>query len=89
MLYDQAEAVMADLAETYPTREVGMVLRGREDANAPRDYAIQIAHDGASIVPAEIDAYAAIARKTSEANPDLKPVDVKFDASARIVVVFD
>lgn len=89
MLYDQAEAVMADLAERYPQRETGMVLRPREDANAPRDYACQIAHGAGSITPEEALVYEGIASAVSQQNPDLKPVGVRFDAASQIIVIFD
>jgi len=90
MLYDQAEAVMAALADAYPTREIGMVLRPRDDEHSPRDYAVQTSTGSGSIDVEGVRAYEAIATSVSETNTDVNPVKVRFDSTGGpVVVVFD
>lgn len=91
MLYDQAEKIMAALAEAYPQREVTMVLKPRPDNMAPRDYGIQAGLGGGVLNLGEIDTYRGIATDASD-DPDmtgLKPVDVLITGNAAgLVAIF-
>lgn len=68
MLYDQAEAVMAKLADTYPERDSAMVLPPRESADQPRSYTVQTSVPEPTIGTEELKAYQSIADESRVAS---------------------
>jgi hypothetical protein len=90
MLYDQAEAVMAKLADTYPQRDSAMVLPPREDADQPRSYSVQTSVPEPTIGSEELTAYQAIADESRLASEfDAVNLNVTGTGMGGLTVVFN